>query len=156
MKKKSKAPKAKAEPSDLAMIVPNIKRTFRDDISNIIKRGELLQLAKDKIEDGEWLTRLEANFNWDEEMAQRAMSVAKFAAKYDTVSALNLSKGVLYGLAAGGFPDKIVSVIRAVAPGNGMQTVSAMPTGLFLIAATVASNAWLRSRRQPAAVAVIY
>src|SRR5436309_12259456 len=47
------------------------------------------------------------------------------------------------------------SVIRAVAPGNGMQTVSAMPTGLFLIAATVASNAWPRSRRQPAAVAVI-
>src|SRR6516164_7593211 len=36
-----------------------------------------------------------------------------------------------------------------------MQTVSAMPTGLFLIAATVASNAWPRSRRQPAAVAVI-
>jgi hypothetical protein len=36
-----------------------------------------------------------------------------------------------------------------------MQTVSAMPTGLFLIVATVASNTWPRSRRQPAAVAVI-
>jgi len=111
MKKKSKAPKAKAEPRDLATIVTNIKRTFRDDISNIIRRGELLQLAKGKIEDGEWLTWLEANFNWDEEMAQRATSVAKFAAKYDTVSALNLTKGVLYGLAAGGFPDKIVKTV---------------------------------------------
>jgi len=39
------------------------------------------------------------------------MSVAKFAAKYDTVSPLNLTKGVLYGLAAGGFPDKIVKTV---------------------------------------------
>jgi len=30
-------------------------------------------------------------------MAQRAISVAKFAAEYDTVSALNLTKDVLYG-----------------------------------------------------------
>ena len=76
------------------------------------------QLAKDKIEDGEWLTWLEANFNWDKEMAQRAISVATFAAKYHTVSALNLSKGVLYGLAAGGFPDKIVkSVLKEATSG---------------------------------------
>src|SRR5215467_9418208 len=109
MKKKSK-PKANAEARDLATIVIKIKRTFRDDICNIIRRGELLQQGKDQIEDG-WLTWLETNFNWDEEMAQRAMSVAKFAARYDTVSALNLTKGVLYGLAAGGFPDKIVKAV---------------------------------------------
>jgi hypothetical protein len=114
MKKKSKAPKAKTEkarPGNLATIVTKIKRTFRDDICNIIRRGELLQQGKDQIEDGVWLTWLETNFNWDEEMAQRAMSVAKFAAKYDTVSALNLTKGVLYGLAAGGFPDKVVKAV---------------------------------------------
>ena len=109
MKKKSK-PKANAEARDLATIVIKIKRTFRDDICNIIRRGELLQQGKDQIEDG-WLTWLETNFNWDEEMAQRAMSVAKFAARYDTVSALNLTKGVLYGLAAGGFPDKVVKAV---------------------------------------------
>jgi len=109
MKKKSK-PKANAEARDLATIVIKIKRTFRDDICNIIRRGELLQQGKDQIEDG-WLTWLETNFNWDEEMAQRAMSVAKFAARYDTVSALNLTKGVLYGLAAGGFPDKIIKAV---------------------------------------------
>jgi hypothetical protein len=44
-------------------------------------------------------------------MAQRAISVAKFAARYDTVSALNLTKGVLYGLAAGDFPDKVVKAV---------------------------------------------
>jgi len=114
MKKKSKAPKAKtakAEPRDVATIVTKIKRTFRDDICNIIRRGELLQQGKYQIEDGGWLIWLETNFNWDEEMAQRAMSVAKFAAKYDTVSTLNLTKGVLYGLAAGGFPDKVVKAV---------------------------------------------
>ena len=114
MKKKSKATKAKtakAEPRDVATIVTKIKRTFRDDICNIIRRGELLQQGKYQIEDGGWLIWLETNFNWNEEMAQRAMSVAKFAAKYDTVSTLNLTKGVLYGLAAGGFPDKVVKAV---------------------------------------------
>src|SRR6516164_103427 len=91
MKKKSK-PKANAEARDLATIVIKIKRTFRDDICNIIRRGELLQQGKDKIEDG-WLTWLETNFNWDEEMAQRAMSVAKFAARYDTVSGSKSEQG---------------------------------------------------------------
>jgi hypothetical protein len=69
MKKKSKAPKAKtakAEPRDVATIVTKIKRTFRDDICNIIGRGELLQRAKDQIEHDGWLTWLETNFNWDE------------------------------------------------------------------------------------------
>ena len=114
MKKKSKTPKAKmvkARPRDLATIVTKIKRTFRDDICNIIGRGEFLQQAKDQIQHAEWATWLETNFNWDQEMGQRAISVAKFAAKYDTVSALNLTKGVLYGLAAGGFPDKVVKAV---------------------------------------------
>jgi hypothetical protein len=114
MKKKSKATKAKtakAVPRDLATIVTEVRRTLRDDIYNIIRRGELLQQAKVQIDHGGWLTWLEANFNWDQEMAQRTMSVAKFAAKYDTVSVLNLTKGVLYGLASGGFPDKVVKLV---------------------------------------------
>jgi hypothetical protein len=115
MNKKSKVAKAKTgktEPRELATIIIKIKRTFRDDICNIIKRGELLQQAYDhQIEHGGWLTWLETNFNWDEEMAQRAISVAKFAAKYDTPSVLNLTKGVLYGLASGGFPDKVVKEV---------------------------------------------
>jgi Protein of unknown function (DUF3102) len=76
MKKKSKTPKAKtpkAEPRELATIVTKIKHTFRDDIGNIITRGELLQQAEDQIEHGGWLTWLETNFNWDEQTAQRAM-----------------------------------------------------------------------------------
>jgi hypothetical protein len=59
MKKKSKAPKAKtakAEPRNLATIVTKMWRTFRDDICNIIRRGELLLQAKDQIEHDEWLT----------------------------------------------------------------------------------------------------
>jgi hypothetical protein len=114
MKKKSKVPKAKtakAQLRDLSTIIIKIKGTFRDDICNIVGRGELLQQAKEQIEHDGWLTWLETNFNWDEEMAQRAMSVAKFAAKYDTVSVLNLTKGVLYGLSSGGFPDKVVKAV---------------------------------------------
>ena len=97
--------------TDLAKIVVKVRRTFRDDICNIIRRGELLQQARDQIEHDGWLTWLETNFNWDEHMAQRAISVAKFTAKYDTVSALNLTKGVLYGLASGGFPDRVVKTL---------------------------------------------
>jgi Protein of unknown function (DUF3102) len=123
MKKKSKAPKAKtAKPRDLATIVTKIKRTFRDDICNIIRRGELLQQAKDQIEHDGWLTWVETNFNWDEETAQRAMSVAKFAAEYDTASALNLTKGVLYGLASGGFPDKVVKAVLKEATSGPIRT----------------------------------
>ena len=120
MKKKSK-PKANAEARDLATIVIKIKRTFRDDICNIIRRGELLQQGKDQIEDGGWLTWLETNFNWDEHMAQRAISVAKFTAKYDTVSALNLTKGVLYGLASGGFPDRVVKTLLKEATSGAIK-----------------------------------
>jgi hypothetical protein len=113
MKKKSKTPKPKtAEPRDLTTIVSKIRRTFRDDICNIIRRGELLQQAKDQIEHGGWSTWLETSFNWDEHTAQRAISVAKFTARYDTVSALNnLTKGVLYGLASGSFPDKVIKAV---------------------------------------------
>ena len=114
MKKKSKAPKARAakyETRDLITIVTKIKRTFRDDIFNIIARGELLRQAKDQIGHPGWITWLETNFNWDEEMAQRAMSVAKFAAKYDTVLALNLTKGVLYVLASGALSKKVVKAV---------------------------------------------
>ena len=120
MKRKSKATTATA-PRGLATIVKEVKRTFRDDICNIIRRGELLQQAKGHIEHGRWLTWLEANFNWDEQMAQRAMSVAKFAVKYDTVSALHLSKGVLYGLASGGFPDKVVKAVLKEAKSSPIQ-----------------------------------
>jgi hypothetical protein len=111
MKRKSKAATAKAATRGLATIVTEVKHTFHDDICNIIRRGELLQQAKHQIERGGWLTWLEANFNWDEQTAQRAMAVAKFAVKYDTASALHLSKGVLYGLASGGFPDKVVKAV---------------------------------------------
>ena len=45
MKKKSK-PKANAEARDLATIVIKIKRTFRDDICNIIRRGNFYSKAR--------------------------------------------------------------------------------------------------------------
>ena len=54
-------------------------------------------------------------------MAQRAISVAKFTAKYDTVSALNLTKGVLYGLASGGFPDRVVKTLLKEATSGSIK-----------------------------------
>jgi hypothetical protein len=79
----------------------------------------LRPLCRTGIEHGGWLTWVETNFNWDEETAQRAMFVGKFAAKYDTVSAF---QGILYGLASGGFPDKVVKAVLKEAKSGPIKT----------------------------------
>jgi hypothetical protein len=93
---------------NLATIVGEIKKTLRNDIGNIIKRGELLQEAKDQLEHGQWLPWLEENFEMDERTAQRAVAVAKFASKYDSLSDLHLTKSALYELSSGDYPAKVI------------------------------------------------
>jgi hypothetical protein len=85
----------------LATIVGEIRGTFRADVGNVIRRGELLIEAKEQVEHGQWLAWLDQNFEMDDRTAQRAMAAAEFAAKYDTVSILNLSVSALYDLSAG-------------------------------------------------------
>jgi hypothetical protein len=93
----------------LPTIVAAIRKTFRNDIANIIRRGELLQEAKDQLDHGQWLPWLEDNFSMEERTAQRAMAVAKFAAKYDNLSDLRLKKSALYDLSSGVYPENVIN-----------------------------------------------
>jgi hypothetical protein len=103
--------KPKAAARSLATIVGEIRKTLRNDIGNIIKRGELLQEAKDQLEHGQWLPWLEENFSMEERTAQRAMAAAKFAAKYDNVTDLRLTKSALYELSTGDYPPKVIKAV---------------------------------------------
>ena len=100
--------KQKAAARSLSTIVGEIRKTLRNDIGNIIKRGDLLLEAKDQLGHGEWLPWLEENFDMEERTAQRAMAAAKFAAKYDNVSDLRLTKAALYELSTGDYPPKVI------------------------------------------------
>jgi hypothetical protein len=64
--------KQKNSVRSLTTIVGEIRGTFRNDIANIIKRGQLLQEAKDQLDHGEWLPWLQDKFEMDERTAQRA------------------------------------------------------------------------------------
>jgi len=97
----------------LVSIVSEMRTTLRDDVANIIKRGELLREAKDQLEHGQWLPWLEDNFDMGERSAQRAMLVAEFAAKYDRLTDLNLTKGALYALASGEYPANVIQAVIA-------------------------------------------
>jgi hypothetical protein len=96
---------------NLATIVVEIKKSLRNDIGNIIKRGELLQEAKDQLEHGQWLPWLEENFDMGERSAQRAMLVAEFAAKYDNLTDLQLTKGVLYELSSEDYSEEVIKAV---------------------------------------------
>jgi hypothetical protein len=101
--------KQKNSSRSLTTIVREIRGTFRNDIANIIRRGNLLQEAKDQLPHGEWLPWLQDNFEMDERTAQRAMAAAKFAAtKSANVSDLNLTKSALYELSSNEYPPKVV------------------------------------------------
>jgi hypothetical protein len=103
--------KPKAAARSLTTIVGEIRETLRNDIGSIIARGNLLQEAKDQLEHGQWLPWLEENFLMDERTAQRAMAAAKFAAKYDNVSGLHLTKSALYELSSEDYPAKVVKAV---------------------------------------------
>jgi hypothetical protein len=103
--------KHNASARSLPTIIAAIRKTFRNDIANIIRRGELLQEAKDQLGHGQWLPWLEDNFSMDERTAQRAMAVAKFAAKYDSLSDLRLKKSALYDLISGDYPEKVINAV---------------------------------------------
>jgi hypothetical protein len=103
--------KHNASARSLPTIVAAIRKTFRNDIANIIRRGELLEEAKDQLDHGRWLPWLEDNFSMDERTAQRAMAVAKFAAKYDNLSDLHLTRSALYELSSGDYSAKVIKTV---------------------------------------------
>lgn len=102
MKKPTKAMRS------LSSIIGEIRKTFSNDIANIIKRGELLIEAKEMLgQHGEWLPRLEQNFEMSPRTAQRAMAVAEFA-KNVSLTDLRLTRSALYELSSGDWPENVV------------------------------------------------
>ncbi len=101
---------------DLITIAAEIRETFRADVDFVVKRGNLLLEAKRQLnQHGAWLPWLDQNFSMDARTAQRSMTIAKFAAKYDTKSYLNLSLAALTHLAIGVYPAKVVKAVMAEA-----------------------------------------
>ena len=95
--------------SDVASlsILPIFKRrAIKREAKTPIEIGRLLIEAKEQLnEHGEWLDWLGVKFPHTARTAQRYMSTARLAAKYDTVSHLKLSASGLYPLASDGYCD---------------------------------------------------
>lgn len=85
----------------LSKIEIDLEAEFRREAESPISIGRLLLKAKELLDaHGEWLAWLKNHFPHAVRTAQRCMSAAEFADKYDTVSHLKLAPGALYALAA--------------------------------------------------------
>jgi hypothetical protein len=74
--------------------------TLKNDLPNVIRRGELLIEIKKALDRGKWLPWLAEKFALSESTAQNYMNAARFAEKYPTVRDLKLDASALYRLAA--------------------------------------------------------
>jgi hypothetical protein len=90
----------------LSKIETDLEGEFKREAESPIKIGRLLIKAKELLDDhGEWLPWLGNHFPHVARTAQRYMSAAEFADKYDTVSHLQVTPGALYALAAADSED---------------------------------------------------
>jgi Protein of unknown function (DUF3102) len=81
----------------LAVIADELRAAIKSDTANIIKKGKLLQEAKEQLpEDGKWLRWLEEQFSMTDRTAQKYMKAADFIAKNELSSLLNLTPNALY------------------------------------------------------------
>jgi hypothetical protein len=114
-KKTVKKIKVLATHRELKIIVAEIRETLRTDTAAVVRRGGLLIEAKDIVDHhGDWLPWLDDNFGMDPRTAQKAMAAARFVAKYESDSYLNLSVGALYAISGSSFAaytDKAVAAI---------------------------------------------
>jgi Protein of unknown function (DUF3102) len=74
--------------------------TFKDDLPNIIRRGEILIEIKEGLGHGKWHAWLGGKFALSQSTAHNYMNAARFAEKYPTVRDLKISPRGLYRLAA--------------------------------------------------------
>jgi hypothetical protein len=87
-----------------------IKLRMSRTAADIIEIGRDLILVKDKLEHGQFLRWIEAEFGMHEQSARRFMHVAqRFGGKSNTV--LDLQPSVLYALAAPSTPDEVVEEV---------------------------------------------
>jgi hypothetical protein len=74
--------------------------TLKNDLPNVISRGDLLIEIKAVLGRGKWLPWLAEKFALSESTAQNYMNAARFAEKYPIVRDLKFGPGVLYWLVA--------------------------------------------------------
>ncbi len=99
----------------LSKIETDLEVEFKREADSPIKIGRLLIQAKELLtEHGEWLRWLGDYFPHAARTAQRYMSAAEFAAKYDTVSHLHVTPGALYALAAADSEDNSALIEAAL------------------------------------------
>lgn len=91
----------------LAAITDDLRIALKREAADVINIGNLLDEAKATTGHGNFLPWIEHEFSMSKRTAQRYMAVFKFAAKYDTVSLLNLTASALYQLASGWSADRL-------------------------------------------------
>jgi len=84
----------------LADLEEEFAATLKNDLPNVIRRGELLIEIKAALGRGKWLPWLAEKFSLSASTAQNYMNAARFAEKYPTVRDLKIGPGVLYWLMA--------------------------------------------------------
>ncbi len=90
----------------------NIRARMKRSVEDIIAIGQDLIEVKERLEHGEFLAWVEAEFRMSDQTAENFMHVAKrFADKIQTV--WNLPARVVYELAAPGTPDEVVRKVEA-------------------------------------------
>jgi hypothetical protein len=84
----------------LVVLEEEFAATLKNDLPNVVTRGELLIEIKTALGRGKWLPWLAGKFALSESTAQNYMNAARFVEKYPTVRDLKISPSILYGLAA--------------------------------------------------------
>jgi hypothetical protein len=80
----------------LAVIADELRIALKSETANIIRIGDLFVEAKRKVKRGRWIPWLKQEFSMSDRTAQKYMKAAKFVAKYELGSDLNLSPSALY------------------------------------------------------------
>jgi hypothetical protein len=113
--------KTKAD-TPLDRLTARLRAALRSETKNIIEIGKLLKESRTHLEHGEWQRWLAKNFDLSQRTALRYTNACDYAAKrgargakMDTVSVLNLSPTVLYGLAEGRYDEREEAAILAAA-----------------------------------------
>jgi hypothetical protein len=97
----------------LAEHAEEIRKLARRTAGDLVEIGQRLCEAKKIAGHGLWLTWLRDELGMTPRAAQRLMSVASLAGKYDIVSHLDLSARLLYLLAARSTPSEVVAATLA-------------------------------------------
>jgi hypothetical protein len=113
--------KTKAD-TPLDRLTARLRAALRSETKNIIEIGKLLKESRTHLEHGEWQRWLAKNFDLSQRTALRYTNACDYAvkrgargAKMDTVSVLNLSPTVLYGLAEGRYDEREEAAILTAA-----------------------------------------